>query len=650
MPAKPSVSIQPIGFEPAITRAALELERYLPKLAPVAAEARPALAAMPRDGESQVILGVANRLAGRGLGALPEPHDLDDALAIVPKGQRLYLAGSNPRSVLFAAYRLLEELGAVFLRPGPGGEVLPKQRVLTLPRRAIREKASYRHRGICIEGSPRLDHVLDVLDWMAKKKMNAFQLQFRHAGVFWQRGYGGVEMDQVPGQGELTETDCLALDDRVITRVRELGMLLHRVGHGWTAYAVGLPGLDWSDEGADRLREEQRSRLAEVNGKRALWHNQPINTELCYSQPQVREAFVEEVVSYTRRHPEVDFLHVWMSDAYNNKCECAECRRLSPTDWYVMLVNQIGWRLKQEELPTKVVFLGYLDMLWPPEQVSLSGDNLVFMYAPMNRCYRHGLDDPRCGEEPDLRRPALNRFVPPRGNRAFAALAELWKSANPPDSFIFDYHMWRAVWWDGLGEDVGRVMARDIKALRGLGLNGLVSCQCIRAFYPLPYLPNAIADMLWNSRLSPRRHRERIMVAAFGKHAGDVEDYFGKAIEAFRLGAGHDHRSLATHGGQAERRRLEEAASFAEAARARLAGLAGREREGVVRTSLELVALHAEQAARVAEARLARLDGRADVIEKMHRDYRARLPGILSRYGPWVDPMIGLPVLEALAE
>ena len=641
--------IQPLGFDAAVAHAARELESYLPRLAPVNAVALSPRGGLAADHPAALVLGTSDHLRGLGLGPLPKLHELDDALAIIPKGKRLYLVGANPRSVLFAAYRLLEELGAVFLRPGVGGEAIPRAKALRLPKKPIREKASYRHRGICIEGAPRIEHVLGVLDWMAKKKMNTFQLQFRHAGVFWRKGYASPEMDDATRGHVLSDADCEALDERVIARLRELGMILHRVGHGWTAFALGLPGNDWRAL-ADQPGADRRGWLAEINGRRATWKDTPINTELCYSQPDARAALVGEVVVYARRHSEVDVLHVWASDAFNNKCECADCRRMTPSDWYSLVVEEIGQRLKAEGLKTRVVFLAYVDMLWPPKKVKAKADNVVLMFAPITRCYRHALDDRECDDPKEHRRPRLNRAVMPRTNRPFAELARMWKERRLPDSFVFDYHMMWAVWRDGMGQDVGDVMAQDMQDLAKLGIDGLVSCQCTRAFYPLPWLPNAMCDLLWNRRLPIAEHRRRVMRAAFGPNARAVESYFARTVKACRVGDGYEHGSLLRDVTPERRRALAALADHTEKAWLRFAELTHAEKNPVIQASLALVAIHAEHLDRIARALLAGIDGNRRLLDAMKSDYGKRLPEILASFHTWIDPLIRQPVEQAFRE
>ena len=164
--------IQPLGFEASVDHAARELQNYLPQLAPVRTHILPPVPVLPQNTRAQIVLAPSPHLTQADLGRLPTPSELDDELALIPHGEQLFITGSNPRSVLFAVYRLLEVLGAVFLRPGLHGEVLPRTTRLRLPLKPIREKASYRHRGICIGGSTRLEIVLEQLDWMAKKRMN----------------------------------------------------------------------------------------------------------------------------------------------------------------------------------------------------------------------------------------------------------------------------------------------------------------------------------------------------------------------------------------------------------------------------------------------------------------------------------------------
>ncbi|MFX3933336.1 DUF4838 domain-containing protein, partial [Streptococcus suis] len=70
------------------------------------------------------------------------------------------------------------------------------------------------------------------------------------------------------------------------------------------------------------LPEEKKPLVAEINGKRELINTAPILTSLCFSNPYVGERMCEIIVNYARERKDVDYLHVWLSDARNNICEC----------------------------------------------------------------------------------------------------------------------------------------------------------------------------------------------------------------------------------------------------------------------------------------------------------------------------------------
>ena len=241
-------------------------------------------------------------------------------------------------------------------------------------------------------------------------------------------------------------------------------------------------------------------------------------------------------------------------------------------------------------------------------------------------------------------RPRVNAFVEPHRNRAYAQLARMWRHVKPPDSFLFDYHLMWDLWSDGLGKDIGNVMARDVKDLKTLGLNGLVSVQCMRAFYPLPYLPNAMADTLWDRTLSPVTHRRAIMKAAFGPHAREAEAYFASMVRAFRMGGAYEHCTACRDDGGASPRALARLAALAERYRKRFEALARGERDPVVRTSLGMLAVHADHAETIARVRLARLTGDAAGLDRVRARYRKRRAKALARFAPWIDPMVSFPL------
>jgi hypothetical protein len=458
--------------------------------------------------------------------ALPQVTDpaWDDAWTIRSSNDRLFIAGVNPRSTLIACYEYLRRLGAEWLHPGEDGEHLPDIDDIPLSGFDISERAANRHRGVCIEGAPALEHVLDMVEWLPRVGMNAYFLQFQVSSYFWRQWYRHDLNPTWEEQRTPSEAECEDLDDRVIQAVKDRGLLLHRVGHGWTAAALGLPTNGWDTH--DGISPEQRHLVAEVKGRRELWDDVPINTELCYSNEEARRLLVDTVVRYASEHPDVDVLHFWLSDAMNNHCTCDACSSMEPADWYATLLNELSPRLRQTAPHIKLAFLAYLDTLWPPRQteLDLSHGNLIYMFAPISRCYGHNLCHPECGDDRDLERPPLNSVVMPEGNLGNQKLLRLWRSARPDDSFAYDYHLMTIWMEDRLSVDLADLIPRDIADYRSHGVSGIVNCCSQRSFYPNGYAYYVMARTLWGEELDADARR-RYFALAYGANAPVVLEF-----------------------------------------------------------------------------------------------------------------------------
>ncbi len=495
--------------------AAKELARCLRAMAGVAIDVEHSSAGNRRPG---IYLGTG---APPGMNAtLPEVADpkWDDAWIIRSSGDRLLIVGVNPRSTLMASYEYLRRLGAEWLHPGTDGECLPYIEDIPLSGFDISGKAAHRHRGVCIEGAPAIEHVLDMVEWLPRVGMSAYFLQFQTSSYFWRQWYRHDLNPTWAEHRDPSEAECADLDERVIQAVKERDLLLHRVGHGWTAAALGLPTNGW--DAHNEVSPERRHLIAEVKGRRDLWGDVPINTELCYSNDEARRLMVDAVIRYAAEHPEVDVLHFWLSDAANNHCECEACARLDPSDWYAVLLNELSPRLKQTAPQMKLAFLAYLDTLWPPRQteLDLSRGNLVYMFAPISRCYGHNLGHPDCGTHRPLERPPLNATVTPEDNFGNQKLLQLWRSTRPADSFAYDYHFMTVWMEDYLSVDLSNLVPKDIRDYRALGVNGIVNCCSQRAFYPNGWPYYVMARTLWGEEPNADA-RHRYFALAYGANA-----------------------------------------------------------------------------------------------------------------------------------
>ena len=164
-----------IGNGRAIDFAVLELTKYLKKMDPELVVDVLKLDAINEAFKGIIWVGCDEKLAAK----LPTVQEstLDDGIAIAVKDNEGYITGVNERSVLLAAYRFLKELGCNWVRPGIEGERIPAKKIENV-NVEVKEAASYRHRGVCIEGAVTYENVYDMIDFLPKVGMNEYYIQF----------------------------------------------------------------------------------------------------------------------------------------------------------------------------------------------------------------------------------------------------------------------------------------------------------------------------------------------------------------------------------------------------------------------------------------------------------------------------------------
>ena len=454
------------GDHPAVRLAGDELKAYLGRM-------------LPRN--------VAGELSIQA--ALEERRDEDgpDRFQVRAVPGRVTVTGNRPRSVLLGAYDYLRRLGCRFLGPGREREVVPAVSPDALVMN-YRITASFRHRGVCIEGADSRENLLDFIDWLPKVGYNGFFLQFKTPYAFFKRWYLH-ERNPLRQPEPFSPADVSAWAEEAERELKRRDLLLHQVGHGWTGEALGYETQSW-DPDPRPLAEDKRPLAAQLNGVRDLYKGMPADTNLCFHNRDAVDAFAAQVAGYAQAHPHVDYLHVWLADEYNNVCECAGCRATTLSDQYVELLNEIDRRLTAQGLPAKIVFLLYQELLWPPVKARLSNPGrFVLMFAPISRTFEQSY--PAVGNLPDIPAYQRNRIELPTSLEENLAFLRGWKKQFAGDSFVYDYPLGRAHYGDLGYIKLARVISGDVKRLRRLGLDGYVSCQELRAGLP-NFFPNYV--------------------------------------------------------------------------------------------------------------------------------------------------------------
>ena len=453
-----------------------------------------------------------------GLFCKDECSAMRDAYEISVQEGRGHIRASNMRSVLLGVYAFFRKLGCRFLYPTPQGEELVQKKAEECSVEC-REQASYRHRGITIEGGVSNENVLDIIDWMPKAGFNSYFLQFPSASIFYRKWYDHWWNPYLEKK-TFSREESQKYTQNAVEALRKRGMVHHAVGHGWTCEPLGIPADGWDEVSDEVLSPHLREKLALVNGERKFFHGMPITTNLCYSDPEARRMIVKCVEDYLAKNSP-DILHVWLADDCNNFCTCEACRRTTYSDQYVEMLNEIDEALTKKGNKTRIVFLLYNELMYPPRKAHLRNpERFILMFAPSGRDYVTALSA-NVPESPILPL-SEGLFKPPVTPGENLAFLRGWQRCFAGDSFIFDYPLMHAVCKELSGMLLARTIEQDVNALEDMGLNGYMSCQLQRAAVPTGFPLYLLGRKLWDKTLTYAELEREYFSAAYGQYAGEV--------------------------------------------------------------------------------------------------------------------------------
>lgn len=443
-----------------------------------------------------------------------EDITLDDIIYIDTDASGGIIAGSNPCATLIAVYRYLRFCGCRWLFPGVDGEWVPS--VDALPPVNYRKLADHRYRGQCNEGAEFQEDMLATIDFSAKIGLNTYMLEFDNPYTYY-NSYYEHKFNSVRPSELVSRPTTMRWKRQCEAEIKKRGLHFHDMGHGWTAEPFGLDSTaGWTSEGEIVVKPEIKELLAMLDGERKVRNNTPLISNVCMSNPKTRRLMTEYIADYAERQNNVDFLHIWLGDASNGHCECEECKKKVPSDWYIMLLNEIDEELTKRKLDTHLVFIAYLDTFWPPLEEKLNNNKrYTMLYAPITRLYTETYAEPA-----DVSRTVpyyRNKIKKPLGMSECLGYLDLWKKTWSGDCFCYEYHFMDFQYLDAGGMHIPRIIYDDVRALKSHGLRGIIEDGSQRSYFPTGFAYYVYGETLFDSSLT---------------YDGLVEDYFSHAFGA----------------------------------------------------------------------------------------------------------------------
>ena len=489
--------------------AAEELKKYLRMMMPRSGDV---LIDYKSDATEGFRLGLMENF---GLSTAEETQEpkLDDIIHIDTDEKGGIIAGSNYRSVLLAVYEYLKKNGCRWLFPGVDGEFIPIRNIVPVQ---YHKMADSRYRGQCNEGAESQQVMMESIDFTPKLGMNCYNIEFDIPKIYYDWYYDHKNNDTNRDPEPVSQDTVLQWKRVCEVELDKRGIQIFDMGHGWNAEPFGISSVGgWNKDAENPVPEETRQYLAELNGVRGLKDGIALNTQFCMSNPKARKIVIDYICKYAETATNISKLNISLADGQKGHCECAECRKMRPADWYVIMLNELDEEMTARNLPSRLGFSAYSDTAYEPEYNRIKNPSrFVMTFAPITRSYKYSAPI----------HPRVEKLTPYVRNVSgrLATLEEslhrfdLWWERAGCDRFVYDYYFWKHQFYaPGVLSFANRIR-EDVFAYRDNGFQGMVVDGSQRSYFPNAFNFYVYGAMLFDHSLTMEELIEDYFSHAYG--------------------------------------------------------------------------------------------------------------------------------------
>jgi hypothetical protein len=225
-----------------------------------------------------------------------------------------------------------------------------------------------------------------------------------------------------------------------------------------------------------------------------------------------------------------------------------------PSDWYVMLINEIDEAFARNGLDIRICFGLYVNTLWAPKYEKFNHPEKLMVSIGLSRSFHHPL--PKERKKVEIPAFELNASGVPSDADFSLAFLEQWKDIYAGAFTTTAYDSYAIHYSDPGLQLLAKRTSEDIKTLSETeGFSGITSCQTQRIGFPTALPVALMGEMLVDPGIVYEEYTERFFRAAFGDDYQKAVDYLETITKLFnpaRLAIGGSIVNLDTGTGKAE--------------------------------------------------------------------------------------------------